>query len=147
CVPIETGFHTPLQSMAAGGPGEVQLRLKEIAEGGHDGASRRVEGLEEAVAEFQRGIGVVWSWEGGGGSGDAERCRPEVLWRNGAGIGEDYVALAVHVLHAEGGVEEGLVGIGGWAGHVVIRKPAEKPALCAQLLVEADGKMVGIRVH
>ena len=58
--------------MAAGGEGDILAALKEIAVGLHHGAGGGVEGLEESVVEFDRGIGVVGAWETRRGARDAD---------------------------------------------------------------------------
>src|ERR1700734_2728752 len=118
-VAIEEGLKSGFEGVAAGGPGEKLTALEEISIDLDHRARRRIEGLEKAVVEADCGVGVVGGWESRSGASDADGGKQSEARRDGARISAIHVSLPVDVGGAEGGIDGGLVGIGGWTGEIV----------------------------
>jgi hypothetical protein len=133
--------------VACGSPDNVLSREKEIAIGGHDGASRRVERFEESIVELDRWVSVVRGRKLWRRAGCADGAFEIEAWRDGLREGEDAVALVIDIDDAEAGVDRSLVRIRGWAEEVVEVEPRRQMCFSGERLINADRKLVGVGNH
>ena len=146
-VAIQAHFSADFENVACGRPGKVLSSLEEIAERRHHRARGGVECLVKAIGELERWIRVVRRGERRRRARDAQRRFPQKARRNGSRIGKDDVALPVHILHAEAGIDRRLIGIGRRSRKVVVVEAREELSLFSELLIQADRKLIGIGGH
>ena len=143
-VAIQPDFAAGLDGVLPGDDGEVLLALEEIAIGGHDRSASGVESLVEPVVELDGGVGVVRGGKLRGGSGKADRALKGEARRDGAGVGDNAVALMVHISDAEGWINGGLVGVGGWSEEVVEVEAGHQLRFTGELVIEPDRELVRV---
>jgi hypothetical protein len=78
---------------------------------------------------------------------ETHRGRPEKAWRHCARVVDHPVSLAIHICHAEGGIEQRLVWICRRSRQIVVIESAKQLPLCAQFLIDANRELICIRDH
>src|SRR5579884_1506997 len=144
-VSIQAEFASELPLVLAGSERKILRELKKIAEGRLHRSCRRIERLEQTVIKFQCRIGLIRRRKRRCRANDAEDRLEAESRRNGTHVGSGHIALTVYVTHAEAGIEHRLIGIRRRAGEIVGVHAEEQLRFIAKLVVEANGKLIGIR--
>ena len=93
------------------------------------GAGGGVEGLEQSIVEFDRGVGMIGRGKARCRARDTDGRLKDQVRRGSARPCAHHIALTVDVLDAEGGIDGRLVGIGGGSGEVVEVEACKKAIL------------------
>ena len=139
-ITIGADLGSGLEGVPALGEAESLTEVEEIAVCLHHRSGGGVEGLKQAVAEFQSRIGKVLGGKSRRGTREANRGIQCVVRADGTGVLGQSVALTVDVLHSECRIDRSLIGVCRWACKVVVVEANEQLRLVASLLVQADSE-------